>query len=188
MPSATRVSTRIYSLQNNQIQTMYNPQLPYLIIPFSYDTRGNLTEDGDFTPGPRHSVQLRPRNRLIGIDAGLQPQASFMYDAAGHRLVKTADGMTTYYVRDQQGQVLSEYRKSSTPSTGPVWDRDYLYVAGRLVATAENDNPHPPTGLTPTNDAWNHQIIVGWKAPTDTDLSGWYDVYRTENGEQPARK
>jgi len=84
----------------------------------SYDERGNMTAD----LFRLYNYDLR--NRLIGhryissnAVASFNAEASYTYDAAGHRLVKSANGGTTYYVRDQQGQVLSEFRTSS--ATGP---------------------------------------------------------------------
>src|SRR5262249_43120281 len=112
---------------------------------------------------------------------------SFVYDAAGRRMVKTVNGMTTYYVRDQQGEVLSEYRKSATSSGSPVWDRDYLYAAGRLVGGAENDNPHTTGGLTTC--AWPNLTLnlalvdLSWQHIPDSDLLR-YDIHRVDGNHE----
>ncbi|HXC67460.1 MAG TPA: hypothetical protein VN638_08575, partial [Nitrospiraceae bacterium] len=163
------------TLQNNRLAQI---SLNGLTGNISYDERGNMTAD----PFRLYNYDLR--NRLIGHRyTSYNAEASYAYDAAGHRLVKSANGGTTYYVRDQQGQVLSEFRTSS--ATGPpAWDRDYLYAAGRLVGEAENDKPDPPTSLTLNSDV-DYQIVrLNWSPPADPDLQKYY-LYRTENSAHP---
>jgi len=146
--------------------------------PFSYDARGNVTVDKD------HSYDYDPRNRMRSIylnspgnPQGAVMQGSFTYDATGNRAVKTMAGLTTYYVRDQEGQVLSEFRKSANSANTPAWDRDYLYAAGRLVAEAENDTPDPPRNLMTQPRGDPNWITLTWQAPADSDVSN-YKVYR----------
>jgi RHS repeat-associated protein len=145
----------------------------------SYDERGNMTAD----LFRQYDYDLR--NRLIVHRyTSYNAEGSFTYNAAGHRLVKTANGGKTYYVRDQQGQVLSEFRTSS--ATGPpAWDRDYLYAAGRLVGEAENDKPQSPTNLTPVTDFDDGTVTLTWSPPQDPDLQKYF-LYRTENSAQPS--
>jgi len=139
---------------------------------FAYDVRGNITRDQN------SSYDYDRRNRLTSLTGEGQPpnpQGSFVYDAAGQRVKKTVSGFTIYYVRDQEGQVLSEFRKSATSSSPPAWDRDYLYAAGRLVGSAENENPETPPGFK--SRGVNGSALLEWQAPPDLDIQG-YRVYR----------
>jgi len=143
---------------NNRITTM------------TYDARGNMTADGG------HLYNYDLRNRLVRLDNTLAiPQGLFAYDAAGHRAKKTVNGTSTYYVRDQRGEVLSEFRKSAVTTFTPVWDRDYLYAAGRLVAEVENDAPHTPTGFT--SRVSGGAVMLSWQAPADADIAS-YEIQR----------
>jgi RHS repeat-associated core domain len=163
------------TLQNNRLSQISFGGLTGNV---SYDERGNMTAD----LFRQYIYDLR--NRLIEHRYS-QPSslAGYTYDANGNRLVKTANGATTYYVRDQQGQVLSEFRQSSASET-PAWHRDYLYAAGRLVGEAENDKPQPPTNLTLVTDIDEGIVTLTWTPPQDPDLQKYY-LYRTENSAHP---
>ena len=167
-------STRLFSVDpaTNHIQSMTEGSLTRLL---NYDSRGNIIHaDWD------HSYAYDIRNRATAItkylwSTGGSMVGQFAYDAAGHRAIKTIDGTTIHYVRDQSGQVLSEYRKSTAGPDGPAWDRDYLYATGRLVGEAENDNPHTPTKLSISR--WSpNWIKLTWQASSDPDIQN-YRVY-----------
>jgi RHS repeat-associated protein len=59
---------------------------------------------------------------------------SFTYDAAGNRISKTAHGITTWYVRDAQGNVMSVYTQgnSAINSGSLTQSEDDLYGSSRL--------------------------------------------------------
>src|SRR2546422_631165 len=170
--SAVRTITHV----NNRIDWMTAPG--GVTAQFAYDARGNVIQDVD------HAYNYDLRNRLLSLafhpfaaGSAPTPQGTFTYDASGRRVIKTVNDTTTYYVRDQQGQVLSEFRKSASNPAAPAWDKDYIYAAGRLVAEAENDNPHTPTAFTSYGSTEpTGRIHLSWDPPPDTDL-GSYKVY-----------
>jgi YD repeat-containing protein len=99
---------------------------------FEYDAAGLLRTDG------RGTYTYTPNNlQEKAVVAG--GTTWYRYDADGQRVrkVRGDDESSTYYLRGPQG-VLSEFDGSA----GLIgWSVDYIYAAGRLIATAK-----PPAG------------------------------------------
>ena len=58
---------------------------------------------------------------------------SYTYDASGNRISKTADGKTTWYVRDASGNVMSVYTVDATVNSGHLTQSEVnLYGSSRL--------------------------------------------------------
>jgi RHS repeat-associated protein len=72
-----------------------------------------------------HSYTYDAENRLISVNGG--STASYVYDAEGRRVQKTAGGAQTNYIYDLAGQVITEV----SPST---WLNVYLRLNGSLFA------------------------------------------------------
>ncbi len=64
------------------------------------------------------------------------PVSSYVYDDAGFRIRKIANGDTTWYVRDGSGNILATYLKSNT--TTPKLDEVNLYGSGRIGMVQAN--------------------------------------------------
>ncbi|HET6444852.1 MAG TPA: RHS repeat-associated core domain-containing protein, partial [candidate division Zixibacteria bacterium] len=68
---------------------------------FAYDGRGNTLDDGLNT----YSYDILNRQTSV---SGPASNAEYIYNAAGWRIAKMVDGVTTYYAQDVNGQVLEE--------------------------------------------------------------------------------
>jgi RHS repeat-associated protein len=102
---------------------------------YNYDAIGNLTKD---IKGGVDVINWNVYGKINSITKGSNT-ISYQYDAAGNRISKTANGTTTWYVRDAQGNVLSVYSGSSTMQ---VQEQD-IYGSSRLGIV---NNPVTQTG------------------------------------------
>ncbi|NVL90429.1 MAG: RHS repeat protein [Desulfobacterales bacterium] len=89
---------------------------------FAYDANGNTTSMGD------EVFVYNQNNRLVeaaenGITAG-----EYVYNALGQRATKTANGQTTVFIYDQQGNLIAE-----ADNDGEIVNA-YIYLNGRLLA------------------------------------------------------
>ena len=93
---------------------------------FTYDNIGRLESDG------RGTYTYNARGLLAtATKTGSGLSASYAYDAAGLRSVRTVNNQTAYTVRGVGGSVLSEF---VSPCGGaPAWARDVIYAGGRLL-------------------------------------------------------
>ena len=137
-----------------------------------------------------------------------KPDLHFDYDAMGQRIAKTVtnknttDGtdkfVTTYYVRDPQGNVLAVYEHKRGDSGNGTFTlaEQHLYGAGRLgmrkrdlalnVANASESTP-TVTHYELTNHLGNVMAVISDKAsttaePTVVSLSDYYPFGMTEPG------
>ncbi|HEY4198147.1 MAG TPA: hypothetical protein VGM63_21550, partial [Mucilaginibacter sp.] len=62
---------------------------------------------------------------------------AYTYDPAGQRVTKTAGGVTTYYVRDAQGNTLAVYDNKLSHFN---WREQHLYGSSRLGMWTPNVN------------------------------------------------
>jgi RHS repeat-associated protein len=87
--------------------------------PYQYDAAGNMTYDGT------HSYTFDDENRLTKVDGG--NTATYVYDAEGRRVEKSAAGVRTDYIYDPSGSVVAE-------TNGTGWQVSYVYANGSLIA------------------------------------------------------
>lgn len=80
---------------------------------------GRLTNDGS------HSYNYDAESRIVSVDGG--STATYVYDAEGRRVQKSAGGVTTEYLHDLSGGVVVEYQ-------GGGWSKVYSYLNGGLVS------------------------------------------------------
>ncbi len=142
-----------------------------------YDRNGNLLEDDS------QGFVIDEQNRLREVwkRSGNKLLGEYSYDASGYRVRARADGMEVFYLRDQAGQILSEFRRPMDSVDDPGWLRDHVYAVGQAVATLKNDVPPKVTDLTVdplTITAYN--IDLSWTEPDDDDLSS-YHIQRTSD-------
>jgi RHS repeat-associated protein len=138
----------------------------------AYDSNGSIVQD------ELHTFVNDKLNRVVQVREGSLEVDRFRYDAAGRRVVKKSEnsGLTTYYVRDREGQVLSEFSRPTSSTALPLWKGDYVYLGGRVVAMTERDKPDPPAGLYVKTWDGAHAGL-GWQRSAESDVTG-YDVYR----------
>lgn len=148
----------------------------------TYDQSGNMTGDGKLTFswddfGRMSSVESV--EQVSGVNQ-VQTVARYIYDGTGHRVRKIEEGVETFYIRDEAGQVLSEFRRPSGPSAPPGWDKDYVYALGRAVAMVKNKLPAAPKNLRVTSiGTGGTSLTLQWDAPSEPDLaSSPYKVTR----------
>jgi RHS repeat-associated protein len=100
---------------------------------YKYDRIGNLASDAQAgITGITWSVYGKIQNIAKG-GSGI----TYAYDAAGNRVSKTADGLTTYYVRDAQGNSLAVYDNAGSAVN---WREQQLYGSSRLGIWQPNIN------------------------------------------------
>src|SRR5206468_1092448 len=93
------------------------------------------------------------RNRMVSVlnrSAGVTTDlARYQYDAGANRVRKEDQvrDRWTFYVRDGQGSLMSEFRRTRQGTLMPEWTKHYMYLGGRLIGLRENLIPTPPGGL-----------------------------------------
>jgi fibronectin type 3 domain-containing protein len=148
---------------------------------FTYDARGNLlTADGrNYVYGSRNRLASL---RNIQSNGREQELARYEYDSGAHRIRKEdrIRGSRTFYVRDGQGRLLSEFVTTQRNDNNLHWTKHSLYLGDRLVALRENMLPAPPAGLKATPQGTT-SITLTWQAnPTGEGVTlSHYKVYRS---------
>ena len=97
---------------------------------YTYNAIGELTGDAQQAIT---NVSWNVYGKILSLsDSG--NTISFTYDAAGNRISKTAHGITTWYVRDAQGNVMSVYTQgNSAINSGALSQTEaHLYGSSRL--------------------------------------------------------
>ena len=178
------------------------------LVAFGYDANGNLIQGGKEIsyPGqgeiPPFNLEQLDRyeysslNRLVRVysltdflgGTGLVELARYTYDVAGNRLskVETSKWRKTYYLRDVDGKVLSEFRlptdtlSQTSSGQAPEWTKDTIYLAGRILAIRENTRPAAPAGLRESQAAdganqW--RVTLTWSSNSEPDVHD-YQVYK----------
>lgn len=112
---------------------------------YEYDPAGNLIAD------PSGKLFFYDaENRLVKVAQGDPSNiiAQYFYDGNGWRVRKIANGVTTRFVYDQSGRLLSEYEGEPVPSLDAP-TKEHIYGASGMLATVEADkiNYHTPDHL-----------------------------------------
>ncbi|MEP7305931.1 MAG: DUF6531 domain-containing protein [Acidobacteriota bacterium] len=126
---------------------------------FTYDGNGNLLTDGTRT------YSYTPAN-LVATETGPAAAATYVYDADDWRVAKSLHGSGSYYLRGNDGELLTEW---IVPATGSAKARDYIYAAGRLLAVASAPatliDPPAATGqITPNGPGLTVTLAAGENA------------------------
>ena len=85
---------------------------------YTYDAAGNTTHDAS------HSYTYDAENRITQVDGG--STATYVYDAEGLRVRTTVGSVTTDFMRDLSGNIVS--------AVNPSWDRSFIRANGALLA------------------------------------------------------
>ncbi|MBI3887624.1 RHS repeat protein, partial [Candidatus Microgenomates bacterium] len=113
---------------------------------FVYDNAGNLIKD----PNNRDYF-YDAENRLIKVSVNLDGNtfiiARYFYDGNGWRVKKVRPSVTTRFVYDQGGRLLSEYDGETVAINSAT--REHIYAPSGMLATVEPDkiNYHTPDHL-----------------------------------------
>jgi RHS repeat-associated protein len=97
---------------------------------YQYDAIGELTDDDT---AKIHNITWNVYGKLLSL-SDTNNTISFTYDAAGNRISKLAHGITTWYVRDAKGGIMSVYSQGNTAVHGDSLTQTeaHLYGSSRL--------------------------------------------------------
>jgi RHS repeat-associated protein len=98
------------SATSNRLTSVSNPARS-----FTHDAAGNTTSDN-----AAYTATYGLDNRLASLSRS-GTNASYSYDSADQRVRKVVNGTTTYFVYDQDGQLLGEYNASGAAVREYVW-------------------------------------------------------------------
>jgi YD repeat-containing protein len=93
---------------------------------YGYDAIGNLIKD---TKAGISNISWTVYGKIKSITKTNGQNISYAYDPSGNRVVKTANGLSTFYVRDAQGNSVAVYNTAGNTSN---WMEQHLYGSSRL--------------------------------------------------------
>lgn len=99
---------------------------------YTYDSKGRLQTDA---AEQIDELEWMPNNQLKTVTQNGQT-ISFQYNGKGQRVVKRADNRTTYYVRDDMGNILSVYEIADGETR---WTYAPIVGAGRIGVFTPNE-------------------------------------------------
>ncbi|MGE4211745.1 MAG: RHS repeat-associated core domain-containing protein, partial [Oligoflexales bacterium] len=105
---------------------------------YEYDPAGNQTR-GEISSGVWRRNKFDSAGRLAVVtDDGGSPLETYSYGASNERLLtvygNNLGAPATYYCWEG-GQVIADFRAGT--SSNLVWEKSYVYLGGRLLATAD---------------------------------------------------
>ena len=147
--SGTRTTFNI-STTSNQLVSLSGG----LHVNYSYDANGNISSDGT------HTYTYDDTNRLTLVDSG--STATYLYNALGQRVEKTAGSTTTVYVYDEAGHLLGEYTTSGIAVSGYVWlnDTPVGVVKAATLYFVHTDQLGTPRDITNSSQ----QVVWQWRS------------------------
>ncbi|WP_439697096.1 RHS repeat-associated core domain-containing protein [Mucilaginibacter sp. AW1-7] len=101
---------------------------------YQYDPIGNLVKDQQANIA---NIDWTVYGKIKGITKTEGPSVAYNYDPAGQRASKTVNGLTTWYVRDTQGNTLAVYDNKQNQVN---WREQNLYGRSRLGTWEPNVN------------------------------------------------
>ena len=173
---------------------------------YDYDEVGNLIKDKSEDIAEIKWTVTGKVSDVTRTAGSQKPDLHFDYDAMGQRIAKTVtnknttDGtdkfVTTYYVRDPQGNVLAVYEHKHGDSGNGTFTltEQHLYGASRLgmkkrdlALNVANTSETPATYYELTNHLGNVMAVISDEAsdtnePTVVSLSDYYPFGMTEPG------
>lgn len=98
---------------------------------YTYDAIGNLTSDAG---SGINNIEWTVYGKIRKITKSDASVISYTYDATGNRISKTANGKTSWYIRDASGNLLSLYTTGDAAvNSGRLTQSEtYLYGSSRL--------------------------------------------------------
>jgi RHS repeat-associated protein len=159
---------------------------------FTYDAQGNLTHSD--TQSARFDYLYDVRGRMLAsqllVASGAKELSRFDYnnDANRVRRIDRAHGLVTFFVREQSGRLLSEFRNPENEPRMPEWTKHYIYLGDRLVSLRENKIPSSPGQLraTTTRQGNSASVVLSWEANAPEDHVTSYKLYRAIESTNPS--
>jgi YD repeat-containing protein len=185
--SDTLVRNDVYqaAMNTNRLMSHQVDSSPNSI--YLYDQRGNVIQ------GDSQTFDIDARNRVLGIRTSanglMNDIAHYGYDSGANRVRKldVRGDLWAYYVRDSQGRLLSEFRRTRSGDYTPEWVKHYIYIGDRLIGLKENTVPAPPGLITATVNRSAHTVSLSWTPPPTGEgyTIANYKVYRSLNTSPP---
>lgn len=122
---------------------------------YGYDAAGNMTSD------PTYTYTYDAENRIVAVNGG--SVATYVYDAEGQRVRKTAGGSTVDYLYDLSGHVITELSSSGG------WNRGEIYAGSTHLTTY--------MGGTSGNTYFTHSDWLGNERVRSTVSGGVYSTW-----------
>lgn len=156
---------------------------------FAGDEEGGLVFDGQgrLSGIARQAVEGPNPSQREPVGPGIWSEL-FAYDEKGRRMMRVDEttGLTTFYVRDLAGRVLSEFVKPAAEDLGVQWKRDMVYALGQTISVIEADTPDPPGALKPsvTASGSDYTVALSWKENASGNEVTRYRIYLWNAGNQ----
>lgn len=136
---------------------------------YTYDASGNLIADAQ----GGSTITWSPYGKVLEVySSAFASTTTFGYDAQQNRTHKRqtslSSDISTYYIRDAQGNVMAVYEKNGSTVT---WKEQHLYGSSRL-GTVEPGVSWTSTPPTTPNFRTNKVLNVGWHRYEVTDHLG----------------
>ena len=130
---------------------------------YTYDEAGNLTGDAQSSISAG-GITWSPYGKVLQVNiSGGVTQNIFAYDAMQNRIKKrkvaSGSDISTFYIRDAQGNVLAVYEKNGTTIT---WKEQHLYGSSRL-GTVEPGVAWTTTPVATPHFRGTRILNYGWK-------------------------
>jgi RHS repeat-associated protein len=93
---------------------------------YTYDQIGNLTADNQAATS---NINWSVYGKILGFTQGTVGNVTYKYDPSGNRVSKTIGTLSTYYVRDAQGNTMAVYDNKDNAIN---WREQHLYGSSRL--------------------------------------------------------
>ncbi len=100
------------------------------IVGLTYDAVGNITYDGWRT------MTYDANNKLVSASSGTG-SGGYVYNANGSRVIRTANGVTTWQIYGLEGELVAEYAANGAVGSP---QKEYGYRSGQLLVVAEGSN------------------------------------------------
>jgi RHS repeat-associated protein len=125
------VGNRLTKVENNQTST-YNyasgtNRLQEIAgsVAYKYDANGNITGIGNKV------LTYNQNNRLVRVEENSTILGEYVYNGLGQRVIKTADGVTTIFIYDFDGNLIAESQMDGTIIS------EYLYMGKSRAARVD---------------------------------------------------
>lgn len=111
-----QIITYTYASGTNRLQEITGP------LAFTYDANGNIIGIGDKV------LTYNQNNRLVRVEEDSTILGEYTYNGLGQRVSKTADGVTTIFLYDFDGNLIAESQADGTIIS------EYLYMGMSRIA------------------------------------------------------
>jgi RHS repeat-associated protein len=166
--STNKTTTYHFKTNTNQLSSLSGHETQS----FTYDAMGNMLTDGTYT------YTYDEAGRMLTATSSTN-SISYQINYLGLRVSKTVNGTTTYFIYDENNQLIGEYDSNSNPV------KEHIYLAGMPVGLISNSNlyyVHPdhlgsPRTITDTSNnvvwTWANDNPFGTNLPVENGISDY---------------